>query len=167
MNYDFLFSCLVSKPSRVPTWTCIAKGRCAKVCIAQHTRGLRRNLSRFSTFHGESWSLAMSRWSFGANRVQVDSDIKILVEFLSHLHTDTVRGLKSLSSLSPSQSASQPRKSFQLSYCTLLTAYSLRCTSQEHQSPTSITCGKRDIQIDGVGQSQQRSTARNGSSWCR
>lgn len=55
-----------------------------------------------------SWFTTRPQWSFGANRVQVDSDIKILVEFLSHLHIDSVRGLKSLSSLSPGQSASQP-----------------------------------------------------------
>ncbi|KAL4067760.1 hypothetical protein J3A83DRAFT_4359655 [Scleroderma citrinum] len=54
-----------------------------------------------------SWFSTRPQWSFGANRVQVDADVKILVEFLAHLRTDSVRGLNSLSSLSPSQSASQ------------------------------------------------------------
>ncbi|KAG8217643.1 hypothetical protein J3R82DRAFT_5796 [Butyriboletus roseoflavus] len=44
------------------------------------------------------------RWSFGANRVQVDADIKILSEFFGHLQTDSIRALLSLSSLPPAQS---------------------------------------------------------------
>ncbi|KAH7889620.1 hypothetical protein F5I97DRAFT_1934490 [Phlebopus sp. FC_14] len=51
-----------------------------------------------------SWFAVRPQWSFGANRVQVDADIKVLFELLGHLQTDSVRGLCPLSSLSPSQS---------------------------------------------------------------
>jgi phosphatidylinositol 4-kinase A len=46
------------------------------------------------------------RWSYGANRVQVDADIKVLSEFLAYLQSDSVRGLPSISSLSPSRVSS-------------------------------------------------------------
>jgi phosphatidylinositol 4-kinase A len=48
----------------------------------------------------------LNRWTFGANRVQVDADIKVLSEFLSYLQTDSVRGSVSISSLCLSQSPS-------------------------------------------------------------
>ena len=46
------------------------------------------------------------RWSYGANRVQVDADIKVLSEFLEYLQSDSVRGLPSISSLSPNRVSS-------------------------------------------------------------
>jgi len=51
--------------------------------------------------------LRLHRWSFGANRVQVDADIKALSEFLGHLQVDSARNLSSLSSLPPHQSSSK------------------------------------------------------------
>ncbi|KAI6045569.1 hypothetical protein EDC04DRAFT_2888588 [Pisolithus marmoratus] len=54
-----------------------------------------------------SWFAVQPQWTYGANRVQVTADIKILQEFLSHLQTDCVKGLNSLSSLTPGQSPSQ------------------------------------------------------------
>lgn len=45
-----------------------------------------------------------ARWTYGANRVQVDADVRVLSEFLSYLQTDSVRGGASISSLSPVQS---------------------------------------------------------------
>ena len=42
----------------------------------------------------------LHRWSYGANRVQVDADIKVLSEFLSYLQSDSVRGPPAISSLS-------------------------------------------------------------------
>jgi len=51
--------------------------------------------------------LWLPRWSFGANRVQVDADIKVLFEFLAHLQVDSVRSSTSLSSLNHHQSASK------------------------------------------------------------
>ncbi|KAG0701518.1 hypothetical protein DFH29DRAFT_926376 [Suillus ampliporus] len=54
-----------------------------------------------------SWFAVRPQWSFGANRVQVDADIKVLSEFLVHLQADSVRSLSSLSSLAPHQSASK------------------------------------------------------------
>ncbi|KAF9526949.1 hypothetical protein CPB83DRAFT_856867 [Crepidotus variabilis] len=48
-----------------------------------------------------SWFAVRPQWSYGANAVQVDLDIKILSEFLSVLQSDSVRGPPSISSLSP------------------------------------------------------------------
>ncbi|KAF5380919.1 hypothetical protein D9615_004166 [Tricholomella constricta] len=50
-----------------------------------------------------SWFSVRPQWSYGANRVQVDADVKVLAEFLSCLQTDTIRGTTEISSLSPSQ----------------------------------------------------------------
>jgi phosphatidylinositol 4-kinase A len=47
----------------------------------------------------------LCRWSYGANRVQVDADIKILSEFLSYLQVDSIRDALTVSSLAPSQFA--------------------------------------------------------------
>ncbi|TFK42384.1 hypothetical protein BDQ12DRAFT_676115 [Crucibulum laeve] len=47
-----------------------------------------------------SWFSVRPQWSHGANRVQMDADIKVLSEFLSYLQTDVVRGSPAISSLS-------------------------------------------------------------------
>ncbi|KDR73543.1 hypothetical protein GALMADRAFT_227988 [Galerina marginata CBS 339.88] len=47
-----------------------------------------------------SWFAVRPQWSYGANRVQVDADIKVLSEFLSYLQSDSVRGPPTISSLS-------------------------------------------------------------------
>ncbi|KAJ8594622.1 hypothetical protein M405DRAFT_469254 [Rhizopogon salebrosus TDB-379] len=54
-----------------------------------------------------SWFAVRPQWSFGANRVQIDADIKVLSEFLGHLQVDSIRSRLSLSSLPPHQSASK------------------------------------------------------------
>ncbi|KAG1741975.1 hypothetical protein EDB19DRAFT_1895006 [Suillus lakei] len=54
-----------------------------------------------------SWFAVRPQWSFGANRVQVDADIKVMSEFLVHLQGDLIRNLSSISSLAPHQSASK------------------------------------------------------------
>ncbi|KAJ7286212.1 hypothetical protein C8J57DRAFT_1496884 [Mycena rebaudengoi] len=54
-----------------------------------------------------SWFAVRPQWSYGANRVQVDADIKVVSEFLSYLQTDSVRNTLAISSLSPAQSASR------------------------------------------------------------
>ncbi|KAJ7085721.1 hypothetical protein B0H15DRAFT_846088 [Mycena belliarum] len=54
-----------------------------------------------------SWFAVRPQWSYGANRVQVDADIKVVSELLSYLQTDSVRGSVAISSLSPAQSASR------------------------------------------------------------
>ncbi|KAI9571413.1 hypothetical protein HD554DRAFT_2187155 [Boletus coccyginus] len=51
-----------------------------------------------------AWFAVRPQWSFGANRVQVIADVKILSEFIGHLQTDSMRALLSLSSLPPTQS---------------------------------------------------------------
>ncbi|TFK76247.1 atypical/PIKK/PI4K protein kinase [Pluteus cervinus] len=57
-----------------------------------------------------SWFSVRPQWSFGANRVQLDADIKVVSEFLSYLQNDAIRTLPSISSLAPSQFAN--RQSF-------------------------------------------------------
>ncbi|KAG1849308.1 hypothetical protein DFJ58DRAFT_795151 [Suillus subalutaceus] len=54
-----------------------------------------------------SWFAVRPQWSFGANRVQVDADIKVMSEFLVHLQGDSIKNMTSLSSLAPHQSASK------------------------------------------------------------
>ncbi|TFK30200.1 atypical/PIKK/PI4K protein kinase [Coprinopsis marcescibilis] len=54
-----------------------------------------------------AWFAVRPQFSFGANRVQVDADIKVCSEFLSALNSDSVRGLPSISSLSPVQLVSR------------------------------------------------------------
>ncbi|KXN92250.1 Phosphatidylinositol 4-kinase stt4 [Leucoagaricus sp. SymC.cos] len=54
-----------------------------------------------------SWYSARAQWTYGADRAQLHADLKALSEFLSYLQTDTVRGLPSISSLSPLQSVSR------------------------------------------------------------
>ncbi|KIP08776.1 hypothetical protein PHLGIDRAFT_29437 [Phlebiopsis gigantea 11061_1 CR5-6] len=51
------------------------------------------------------WFAVRPQWSFGSSRVQIDTDTKILSEFLSYLQQDTVRGFVPISSLSSSQAA--------------------------------------------------------------
>ncbi|THH17523.1 hypothetical protein EW146_g3305 [Bondarzewia mesenterica] len=46
-----------------------------------------------------SWFSARPQWSHGANRLQIDADLKLLSEFLSCLQTDTVRMSHQISSL--------------------------------------------------------------------
>ncbi|KII89099.1 hypothetical protein PLICRDRAFT_698221 [Plicaturopsis crispa FD-325 SS-3] len=56
-----------------------------------------------------SWFAVRPQWSLGANRVQVDADVKVLSEFLSYLQTDAVRRSQLISSLAPAQA--NPRAS--------------------------------------------------------
>ena len=44
------------------------------------------------------------RWAFGANRVQIDTDIRVLSEFSSSLQVDSVRGYPTISSFMNTQS---------------------------------------------------------------
>ena len=51
------------------------------------------------------WLKLSRRFSYGANRVQVDADVKVCAEFLNYLHNDSLRGGPLLSSLPPVQLA--------------------------------------------------------------
>ncbi|THG97697.1 hypothetical protein EW026_g4356 [Hermanssonia centrifuga] len=53
-----------------------------------------------------SWFAVRPQWSYGANRIQIDTDVKVLSEFLSYLQGDAIRGLPAISSFSPMQSVS-------------------------------------------------------------
>ncbi|KAG8826070.1 phosphatidylinositol-4- kinase [Serendipita sp. 401] len=46
-----------------------------------------------------SWFAARAQWTYGASRVQVDADIKLLNEFLEALQSDVVRGSTGVTSL--------------------------------------------------------------------
>ncbi|THH29581.1 hypothetical protein EUX98_g4604 [Antrodiella citrinella] len=50
-----------------------------------------------------SWFSVRPQWSYGANRVQIDADIKLLSEFLSYLQADAVRGFPAISSIASGQ----------------------------------------------------------------
>ncbi|KAF9067556.1 hypothetical protein BDP27DRAFT_1328569 [Rhodocollybia butyracea] len=53
-----------------------------------------------------SWFAVRPQWSYGANRVQIDADIKVLSEFLSYLQADLIRNALVVSSLASSRSSS-------------------------------------------------------------
>ncbi|CAL1705565.1 unnamed protein product [Somion occarium] len=50
-----------------------------------------------------SWFSVRPQWTYGANRVQLDVDIKLLSEVLSYLQADVVRGYPVISSLHTAQ----------------------------------------------------------------
>ncbi|KAJ4475685.1 hypothetical protein J3R30DRAFT_3735539 [Lentinula aciculospora] len=50
-----------------------------------------------------AWFAVRPQWSYGANRVQIDADVKVLSEFLSYLQADSIRDALTVSSLAPSQ----------------------------------------------------------------
>lgn len=50
------------------------------------------------------------RWSYGANRVQLDVDIKLLSEVLSYLQADAIRGYPAISSLHAAAQSKTTRK---------------------------------------------------------
>ncbi|TFK54620.1 hypothetical protein OE88DRAFT_1653021 [Heliocybe sulcata] len=54
-----------------------------------------------------SWFRVPPRWSYGADRVQLDAEIKLLSEFLSYLQTDSVRASYQTSSLGASYSGAR------------------------------------------------------------
>ncbi|KAF8913519.1 hypothetical protein CPB85DRAFT_1299266 [Mucidula mucida] len=54
-----------------------------------------------------SWFAVRPQWTFGANRVQLDADVKVLSEFLSYLQSDSVRSDSVISSLAPTQAPSR------------------------------------------------------------
>ena len=59
-----------------------------------------------------------SRWTYGANRIQVEADKKILTDFLSLLQTDAVRASHTISSMNnPSCKERHPGKPFISSCC--------------------------------------------------
>jgi hypothetical protein len=109
---DSHFFSSASKLSRARILIRIANTHCEKAFTVQRTLGLLYDPSKTfasyiiiicADFH-------LNRWTFGANRVQVDADVKVLSEFLSYLQTDSVRGTTSISSLSPSQLPSPTRR---------------------------------------------------------
>lgn len=63
--------------------------------------------SMFTSFYSLSNHLLLTRWTYGADRVQLNADIKVVSEFSSFLQTDAVRGLPTISSLSPLQTVSR------------------------------------------------------------
>ncbi|KZT09606.1 atypical/PIKK/PI4K protein kinase [Laetiporus sulphureus 93-53] len=52
-----------------------------------------------------SWFSTRPQWSYGSNRIQINADIKLLSEFLNHLQTDSIRGIQTISSMSPARSS--------------------------------------------------------------
>jgi len=54
------------------------------------------------------------RWTYGANRVQLDADVKVLSEFLAYLQNDLIRAAYAVTSLSSSQSSGRQNREFLL-----------------------------------------------------
>ncbi|KAF9265698.1 hypothetical protein L218DRAFT_986377 [Marasmius fiardii PR-910] len=54
-----------------------------------------------------SWFSVRPQWSYGANRIQLDADVRVLSEFLSYLQTDVIRSTLAITSLAPVQLASR------------------------------------------------------------
>jgi phosphatidylinositol 4-kinase A len=66
-------------------------------CIIRLSRGLLHDHSKY--YGGAHHVLLMlPRWTYGASRVQVDADIKLLNEFLESLQSDVVRGSTTVTS---------------------------------------------------------------------
>ncbi|XP_006457944.1 hypothetical protein AGABI2DRAFT_64231 [Agaricus bisporus var. bisporus H97] len=75
---------------------------------SSHLDAYCENLMRESLYKmALSWYGVRPQWTYGADRVQLEADIKVLSEFLSHLQSDAIRGLQPISSLSLLQSASR------------------------------------------------------------
>jgi len=100
-------SCFLgSRLSRVRTSTPIARIFFARACIWSPFRGFLSGLSTCIFSFSMQFPQFYARWSYGANRVQVEADVKVLSEFLTYLQTDSVRGPPSISSLAPARLAS-------------------------------------------------------------
>lgn len=104
----FLFCFSDSKHSRVLIWTHFVKVKCVRTCILLPIHGSQCGLSMNLQYLLRRLKLIPTgRWTYGANRVQIDADVKVLSEFLSYLQTDSVRASAVISSLSPAQTPSR------------------------------------------------------------
>lgn len=70
---------------------------------------------RASSVHQANEAL---RWSYGANRVQLDADLKILSEFLTLLQSDQFKGSGLITSMSPLAVSSRNKGSS--SFCRIM-----------------------------------------------
>jgi phosphatidylinositol 4-kinase len=83
-------------------------------------------------------STFIHRWSFGANLIQVNADIKLLNEFLEVIQQDNIRADHVTSSLQPEKSvARHPGTPY---YSTLILEYSKRFTEylSKHRAQNSL-----------------------------
>ncbi|KAF5358382.1 hypothetical protein D9756_001382 [Leucocoprinus leucothites] len=75
---------------------------------SSHLDAFCENLLRESLYRlAFSWYSIVPQWTYGADRVQLNAELKVLSEFLSYLQADSFRGLPSISSLSPLQYVSR------------------------------------------------------------
>ncbi|KAK2466764.1 hypothetical protein APHAL10511_001022 [Amanita phalloides] len=66
------------------------------------------NLFRESLYSvAYSWFATRPQWTYGANLVQIEADVKVLSDFMSHLEADSVHNHSVISSFSPPQLASR------------------------------------------------------------
>jgi phosphatidylinositol 4-kinase len=95
----------------------------------------------------------LPRWSYGANRVQVDADIKVVSEFLSYLQTDSVRGSVAISSLSPAQSESRSSREHTLSLHEFFhrTLYRIHFQTPQPKPSAQVTRRERNIPAYSMG----------------
>lgn len=117
------------------------------------------NLRFLCLFH--ACSSFSCRWSYGANRVQMDVDIKLLSEVLSYLQADVIRGYPTISSLHTAAQSKTSRKNRPF----YIPTNSSDVLSRIFHCPTipeftTTSPGRqRDIQADGMGEPMQRSKA--------
>lgn len=95
--------CLDSRLFVVRAWMRTVRMPCGILCTLLRSRGSPsdRCKSRIIMLRCVA-KKAARRWSYGANKVQLHTDVKLLSEFLSCLSNDVGRNNPSLSSLSPS-----------------------------------------------------------------
>lgn len=98
-------SCFLAlKHLKAHTLTHIRRACCVKTCIPQRSPGFLCAHSKVSISSSHiSLTACLRRWTYGANRAQIDADVKVLAEFLSYLQNDIIRGSPEISSLSPAQ----------------------------------------------------------------
>lgn len=105
----FLFYFSVLRLWKILIWILIAKTPCGNAFIPLPSLGFLYDHSMWIPIVSGYKNLNCHRWSYGANRVQVDADIKVLSEFLSYLQSDSVRGPVAISSLSTPRLTSKCR----------------------------------------------------------
>ena len=95
--------CSDSRPCVAQVWMRTARMRCGTPCTLPHLLGSPSDRCGFPRILTRCFvDPSVYRWSYGANKIQIHTDVKLLSEFLSCLGDDVGRDNPTLSSLSPS-----------------------------------------------------------------
>jgi len=91
------------RPCVVQAWMRTVKTPCGILCILPRLLGSPSGRCGFPRIlHRGFINPSVYSWSYGANKIQIHTDVKLLSEFLSCLDGDVGRDNPTLSSLSPS-----------------------------------------------------------------